>query len=86
MFGMFKNASATAKSTVLVEMTEVGRGKLENQLASGREYDILSAMVTLQPCNANEIAERLGRGATESKILDTLRAMKEKQWVRVHSG
>ena len=85
IFGLFKDKSNTAKSTVLVEMTDVGRGKLEKQLATGREYDILSAMVAIQPCIPSEISERLGRGMTESKVIDTLKVMKNKQWIRIAS-
>lgn len=83
LFGMFKDRSTTSKSTVLVEMTDVGRMKLEKQQATGREYDILSAMVTIQPCIPSELAERMGKGMTESKVLDALREMKAKSWIRL---
>jgi len=78
-FPFMNRQSNTAKSNVLVEMTDTGRLKLEKQQASGREYDILSTMVTVQPCIPSEIADRLH--ISESKVIDSLRALKAKRWI-----
>ena len=82
LFGIFGDKrSQTAKNTVLVQMTDIGRMKLEKQQATGKEYDILSTMVTVQPCIPSEISDRMGHGMTESKVIDVLRAMKAKGWI-----
>ena len=81
MFGI-GSKSSESKYTTMVQISDAGAQKLDKMQIYRKDYAVVSAMRTLQPCcNANEIAKALGLGWSESKVFDILLRLKEMGYI-----
>jgi uncharacterized membrane protein len=81
-FGIGEKSGSSAKYGTMVQITDTGSQKLDKMQIYGKDYQVMSAMRTLQPCcNANEIAKQLGLGWSESKVFDILLRLKEMGYI-----
>lgn len=74
------NIPTTQKETN-VQLTELGKEKLEKGQITGKEFDVAATVKKLEPCTPSEVAQDMHY--PENKVRFLLNSLKARQWLQV---